>query len=104
MPLDRARIRSLLQSGEGLTCQLFASYPVALVAVWTLGNNDPIYGRFLYPSYVLAVLLGFMLYARVKDSAALAWPLRATLVLFIAVQAYRTWQAVRDPSWLQGPL
>lgn len=103
VPLDRVRVRSLLQSREGLTFQLFASYLVALVTVWTLGNNDPIYGRFLYPSYVLVLLLAFMLYARVKESPALAWPLRGALVVFVGVQTYRTWLAVHDPSWLQGP-
>lgn len=102
-PFSPERLRAWLQCGEGLTFQLFASYPVALVALWTLGNNDPIYGRFLYPSYVFLMLLLFALYARVERSPLAAWPLRASLLLFAAVQIQRTLERLDNPAWFQVP-
>ncbi len=45
---------------------LSVGYVVVLVVVWTLGNNDPIYSRFLYPSYVFFVLAGFHVHSHVK--------------------------------------
>jgi hypothetical protein len=103
-PFSWQRLRAWLQRAEGLTFQLFASYPVVLVALWTLGNNDPIYGRFLYPSYVFLLLLLFALYARVERNPLAAWPLRASLLLFVAVQVQRTLERLDNPAWFQTPL
>ena len=97
-------LRRALQGGAGLTFQLFAGYLIALIGVWTLGNNDPIYGRFLYPSYLLLIWLAFMLYVRVKDDPAAAWAMRAMLVLFVAVQVSRTAERLSAPFWMQTPL
>jgi general stress protein CsbA len=102
--VTRESLRRALQGGAGLTFQLFAGYLMALIAVWTLGNNDPIYGRFLYPSYLLLIWLAFMLYVRVKDDPAAAWAMRGMLALFVAVQLYRSAERLSAPSWMQTPL
>lgn len=43
------------------------TYLVALVTLWTLGNNDPIYTRFLYPLYPFVILLAFAVYRRIRE-------------------------------------
>ena len=78
---------------------LLAAYVVLLIAVWTVGNNDPIYTRFLYPAYPLLVLLAFAAYARVRESGP-AWGVVAWRALFAAllvVHALRDYQAVALP-------
>jgi hypothetical protein len=90
--LDGKRLAGLLHTREGVVAQLFFGYVAVLIAVWTAGNNDPIFGRFLYPSYVLLLLLLCQLYARVRTRRAVALPLRAAFVAFIAIQLWRTWQ------------
>jgi len=40
-----------------LSIEFLLVYVVITVLVWTIGNNDPIYTRFLYPSYVYMILL-----------------------------------------------
>lgn len=46
---------------------LSLGYGVWLIALWTVGNNDPIYTRFVYPAYVFVGLAAFHLYSRVKE-------------------------------------
>lgn len=46
------------------------------IVVWTLGNNDPIYSRFLYPSYpylILAFFAGYAFIARWTQSVPIKW-------------------------------
>ena len=73
--------------------------------LWTIGNNDPIYSRFLYPSYVFFLLAGFHAYSNLKPSshshAQGAWlraPFLALFALVLAVQALATlgmiWPAI----------
>ena len=68
-----------------------------VLLLWTIGNNDPIYSRFLYPSYVFFLLAGFHAYSNVKlhshSYAQGAWlraPFLALFVLVLAVQARAT--------------
>ncbi|MFP6629519.1 MAG: hypothetical protein VCC67_10855 [Myxococcota bacterium] len=76
-----------------------------VVLLWTIGNNDPIYSRFLYPSYVFFLLAGFHAYSNLKPSshshAQGAWlraPFLALFALVLAVQALATlgmiWPAI----------
>jgi len=89
----------------GLLLGFSAGHVGWVVLLWTLGNNDPIYSRFLYPSYVFFLLAGFHAYSNVKlcgDSGVRATRLRAPFValfaLVLAVQALSTlgalWPAV----------
>jgi hypothetical protein len=50
-------------------------YLVALVALWTVGNNDPIYTRFMYPSYPFVILALLAHFAWMKDRGSTAWQL-----------------------------
>jgi hypothetical protein len=56
-----------------LVAQAFVLYNAATLATWAFANNDPIYTRFLYPSYVFLVLLGFYAYADVRRWTASPW-------------------------------
>jgi hypothetical protein len=49
---------------------LVSTYPVVLITVWTIGNNDPLYTRYLYPWYPFLVLLAFDVYRRTRDSSS----------------------------------
>jgi len=48
----------LSQPGS-LPIQFFAAYTVLTLALWSVGNNDPLYTRFLYPSYIFLFAAAF---------------------------------------------
>jgi hypothetical protein len=75
---------------------LLAVYLGALVVVWTLGNNDPLHTRFLYPAYPLLLLLAFRGYAAL-DGRWPRLPFQLLFALLLAVQATRSWLAVPLP-------
>jgi hypothetical protein len=65
----RARRRAGPRTRDAQTLLLTGlsiGYVAVLLLVWTVGNNDPIYSRFLYPCYVFFLLGGMHLYSLVK--------------------------------------
>lgn len=83
-----------------LVAEFFVLYTVMTIALWTVGNNDPIYTRFLYPSYPFLVLLGFHAYSTVKRSSASFWarlPFRALYALLVMTHSVRDFHAVALP-------
>jgi hypothetical protein len=87
---------------------LSLGYGVVLLAVWSLGNNDPIYSRFLYPCYVFFVLGGVHVYAHVKSasgasaSRAARRPFQTLYALMLSSQAVGTLLTLRQ-AWAAGP-
>ena len=82
----RDRSRSLEPRYERvLMAQAFVLYNVATVVTWTFANNDPIYTRFLYPSYVFLMLLGFYAYADVRRWTGSPWGPLAFRLLYAAL-------------------
>jgi hypothetical protein len=78
---------------------LSVGYVAVLLLVWTVGNNDPIHSRFLYPSYVFFLLGGMHLYSHVKTShtdtrGAATRPFQALYALLLATQAGGTLLAI----------
>jgi hypothetical protein len=68
------------------------------LAVWTVGNNDPIHTRFLFPVYPLLCLLAFHAYEAVRGWTPAWWARAPWIALYagvVAVQALRSWRA--DP-------
>jgi hypothetical protein len=85
---------------RALVAQAFLLYNAATLATWSFANNDPIYTRFLYPSYVFLILLGFYAYADVRRWTASPWgPLtfRLLYVSLLVVHCVRNVQAVALP-------
>jgi hypothetical protein len=83
-----------------LVAEFFAAYVVVLIALWTIGNNDPVYTRFLYPAYPFLVLLGFHAYAAVRARTASPWPrlpFQLLYALLLVTQAVRDYHAVALP-------
>jgi len=80
-------------------------YWFVLVALWTVGNNDPIYSRFVYPVYPFLVILGFAGYGAVRRKGAglwgrLAfWAFYATLILVHAYKTIVLQHVVHTPAW-----
>lgn len=97
----RERSRSLEEGYERpLVAQAFVLYNVMTVATWCFANNDPIYTRFLYPSYVFLVLLGFYAYADVRRWTASPWGPLAFRLLYaslLVVHCLRDVDAVALP-------
>ena len=55
-------------------CSGFAGfYAVVLVALWTVGNNDPINTRYAAPAYPFLIALGCWLLSRAREQPA-RWP------------------------------
>ena len=83
-----------------VVAQAFVLYNVMTVATWTFANNDPIYTRFLYPSYVFLVLLGFYAYADVRRWTASPWGPLAFKLLYaslLVIHCIRNVEAVALP-------
>jgi hypothetical protein len=83
-----------------LVAEAFVLYNAMTLATWTLANNDPIYTRFLYPSYVFLVLLGFYAYADVRRWTGSPWGPLAFKLLYaalLAIHVIRNAEAVALP-------
>jgi len=97
----REKTRSLVAGYERpLVIEAFVVYNAMTLATWSFANNDPIYTRFLYPSYVFLVLLGFYAYADVRRwSAAPLGPLAFKLLYaaLLVVHVLRDVDAVALP-------
>jgi hypothetical protein len=92
--------RQAWSAAARLIAELFAAYVVALIALWTIGNNDPVYTRFLYPAYPFLVLLGFHAYAAVKAGSASRWPrlpFQLLYALLVVTHSIRDYHAVALP-------
>jgi hypothetical protein len=75
-----------------LAGEFFVGYALITVVLWSVGNNDPIYSRFMYPSYPFLILWGFGLYSFVKKNAPapiLLWPFRFLYFSVLAANLYK---------------
>ena len=92
------RLRRAPRGGAFLVAEFLAAYLAVTIVVWTSGNNDPIYTRFLYPAYPLVFILAIQGYRALREEAA--WrrvPFKALYVLFVVVHALRSWRGVSLP-------
>jgi hypothetical protein len=83
-----------------LVAEAFLLYSAATLATWSFANNDPLYTRFLYPSYVFLILLGFYAYAGVRRWTASPWGPLAFQLLYaslLLLHCVRNVQAVALP-------
>ncbi|MCZ6784417.1 MAG: hypothetical protein O7G30_14035 [Proteobacteria bacterium] len=90
--LGRGRPRAAPSAETGLLLQLVVLYPVAILFLWSTGNPDRIYTRFLYPWYPPLILLGTALYGWTRRNAPsflLLWPFRGLYGLMLAAQCAR---------------
>ena len=85
---------------------LATTYGIVLIVLWTVGNNDPIYSRFVYPLYPFLVLLGFAGYARARWHGELdrwaRWSFWGFYGLLLFVHVYKTiilQHVVHTPAW-----
>ena len=51
------------------------TYLVALIAVWSFANNDPVYTRFMYPAYAFLILSVLALLVGLRQRVQLVRPL-----------------------------
>jgi hypothetical protein len=80
--------------------EVAASYLALTILVWTVGNNDPIHTRFLFPVYALLWVLAFHAYDAVRGWSATVWerlPWQLLYAGFFAVQLARSWRAEALP-------
>ena len=59
-------------------------YAFFMVAIWTASNIDPLYSRYLHPSYAFVVLAVACLYSRLVERAPDAWE-RWPLLLMLLI-------------------
>ena len=80
--------------------EVAAAFLASTIAVWTVGNNDPIHTRFLFPVYPLLCLLAFHAYEAVRGWSPAWWTRAPWIALYagvVAVQALRSWRAEPMP-------
>jgi hypothetical protein len=88
------------ESPARMTAEVAAAYLALTIALWTVGNNDPIHTRFLFPVYPLLWVLTFHAYDAVKGWSAPWWerlPWQLMYAGFVAVQVARSWRAESLP-------
>jgi hypothetical protein len=102
----RAGRRSGWRSGDSpaspawMLAEVAAAYLALTILLWSLGNNDPIHTRFLFPVYPLLWVLLFHAYDAVKGWSAAWWerlPWQVMYAGFVAVQVARSWRAEALP-------
>ena len=80
--------------------EVAAAYFGLTIILWTVGNNDPIHTRFLFPVYPLLWVLLFHAYDAVKGWPTARWerlPWQVMYAGFVAVQVARSWRAEALP-------
>lgn len=82
-----------------LTVGLLVLYFAATLAIWSAGNNDPLYGRFLYPGYPFLVLAAFHAYAAVKRTG---WGVSFRVPFWALGAALGALHLLRD--WMARPV
>ncbi|HEX9724895.1 MAG TPA: hypothetical protein VGC53_11505 [Vicinamibacteria bacterium] len=108
--VNRGLFRRLFDGGRHdwrkIAGGLAVGYVVVLIALWTVGNNDPIYTRFVYPVYPFLVLLGFAAYSAARAREGVAWWMRAPFWalygLLLLVHVHKTvilHQVVHTGAW-----
>jgi hypothetical protein len=68
------------------------SYLLVILTLWTLSNNDPIYTRFLYPSYpflILTIVTIYDRFAKNKPHLFFSTIFNALFVTILASQSYK---------------
>jgi hypothetical protein len=75
------------EPGAFLPALFFAGYILITFILWSVGNNDPIYTRFLYPSYPFLILWGFAGYFFVKKESSSALASLPFLLSYLAIVA-----------------
>ncbi len=83
-----------------MVAEVAAAYLGLTIVLWTVGNNDPIHTRFLFPVYPLLWVLLFHAYDAVKGWSAAWWerlPWQLMYVGVVAVQVTRSWRAEALP-------
>jgi hypothetical protein len=76
-----AVLTNLLKAPPYLPFHFVVVYVLAMIALWTLSNNDPIYTRFMFPSYVFLVLTTFAFFAWLRAHVNSAWGLVPSYLL-----------------------
>ena len=67
-------------------------YIIITIALWTIGNNDPIYTRFLYPSYTPIVILFLAITSAIfKETRRLPFraPFLLTIILILMINTIK---------------
>ena len=65
--------------------EFFVAYVVITVILWSVGNNDPIYTRFLCPSYPFLILWGFAGYSFVKKASSSTPAVLPFILLYLSI-------------------
>jgi hypothetical protein len=83
-----------------MAAEFLAAYLILTLAIWSAGNNDPLYTRFLFPCYVLVFVMSLPVYEWVKAQPRSRWvclPLLLLFAAFLVAQVARDWRAEALP-------
>jgi hypothetical protein len=83
-----------------LAGEFFVGYAVITVVLWSVGNNDPIYSRFMYPSYPFLILWGFGIYSFFKKNAPAPVTLWSFRFFYFSVLAANLYKISHLLGWL----
>jgi hypothetical protein len=75
-----------------LSIEFFVWYIIVTLVLWTVGNNDPLYTRFLYPSYIyflLTLLSGYSYVKRNKSAIIYGIPFVMFFLYLLFVNLYK---------------
>lgn len=75
-----------------LLLEFFVAYIGITIAVWTVSNNDPIYSRFLFPSYpyfILACFAGYAVVKQQRSSVPTRWLFHLLYGVVITINLYK---------------
>jgi len=74
-------------------------YIIVTILIWTVGNNDPIYTRFLYPSYIYFMIGLFSVYSFLKRESTSKMSKLPFLMLFLCLSAVSLYKLYNSNIW-----
>jgi hypothetical protein len=91
------QVRERGEIGRGLTLigTYVSCYLLALLVLWSIGNNDPINTRFVAPVYPFAIALGLWLHSSMGEPKQARWPRVALLIVVLAIAAPNTVKSLK---------
>ena len=82
-----------------IAAQYLVGYIIVTILIWTVGNNDPLYSRFLYPSYVYSIIGLFSAYSFLKRESASRTSRLPFLLLLLCLTAISLYKLYNYHAW-----
>jgi Dolichyl-phosphate-mannose-protein mannosyltransferase len=83
-----------------IAAEYLVVYIFVTIILWTIGNNDPLYTRFLYPSYIYFMIGMFSGYSFLRSTSASKISRLPVVMLFLYLNAISLYKLYHFDYWI----